>query len=539
MTTALQVVPEKKLIIPEGVHVDADGKPSALVTPEWAKEDHRLEIPPTLEVPRSTPVGSQTPAYFTAPLWHTTAGDDAVDLASACGINLLPWQQLVLRNALAERAGGKWSAFEVGLVLPRQNGKNVILVARQLAGLFLFGEEQQVHTAHKFKTARSAHRDLVKAINRVPELAGMVKSAATSTENTCVVLHNGARIDFLARQGGGGRGLSGDTVYLDEAFQLNSEVVSDLLPTLSARPAPQVWYTSSAGMATSDVLEQLRDRALNHPEQERFLAYMEWSADIDRYDRESVEAAAVANPSLGYFQDWDWIEGTELRAMDPEQYNRERLGVWQDKSAAAAIGPEVWSRAAITSDDIAGLAVLRRSLAMEVTQDRDMAVIAGAAELEDGRVVVEILDQKSGTAWMAEAAKARYEKSNAWAGVVYDMQSGAAAVAPYLISEGVPVTAATARDLTSGTADFYDRLKQLDPHTGAPDPHLLHPAGGSGFLDDAAFTARRRLVGASKTAWTWDTGSLEVSLAPLRAVTLALKGLSMEPVKKQKRSRVF
>lgn len=521
-----------------GTHYGADGQPSAVVTPEWAATDHRLETPPTLEPVKTTPIGSQTPAYFVAPLWHTTAGDDAVDLAAACGLHLLPWQQLVLRNALAERKGGKWSSFEVGLVLPRQNGKNVVIIARQLAGLFLFGEQQQVHTAHKFKTARAAHRDLVRTIEQAPELKALVKNAPISTENTCVVLHNGARIDFLARQGGGGRGLSGDTVYLDEAFQLSNELVSDLIPTMSARPAPQVWYTSSAGMDTSDVLENLRNRALKHPEKEPFLTYCEWSADIHRLERTSLEAAAAANPSLGYFQDWEWIKGTELKSMDAERYNRERLGVWADKAKAAVIGPQVWRRSEITADDIAGLAVVRRSLAMEVTQDRDMSVLAGAAELEDGRVVVEILDQKAGTAWLADTAKARYEKSKAWAGVVYDSYSGAAAVAPYLIAKGVPVSAATTKDLTSATADFYDRLNQKDPETGAADPHLLHPAGGSGFLDDAAFTARRRLVGTSKTAWTWDSGTAEITLAPLRAVTLALKGLDMEPVKRQKRRRV-
>lgn len=520
-----------------GTRYDAEGKPTALVLPEHA-DDHRLEIPPTLEVPRTEPVGVQTPHYLVAPLWHTSAADDAVDLAAACGLNMLPWQQLVLRNALGERPGGKWSAFEVALILPRQNGKNVIILARQLAGLFLFGEEAQVHTAHKFKTARAAHRDLMKIIQRVPELDGLVKSAPTSSENTAVVLHDGRRLDFLARQSGGGRGLSGDTVYLDEAFNLGPEVVSDLLPTLSARPAPQVWYTSSAGMDSSEVLENLRKRALEHPELERFLTYAEWSADIERHDWQGVKAAAQANPSLGYFQDWDWIQGTELKALDEERYKRERLGVWADKAREAVIGAERWQRAAIGADDIAGHAVVRRSLALEVTEDRDMAVLAGAAELDDGRVVVEILDQKAGTAWVAETCRARYAKSQAHAGVVIDSYSGAAAVAPHIIATGTPVSMATTRDLTTGTADFFDRLTRKDPDTGAYDPYILHPADGSGFLDDAAFTARRRLVGTSKTAWTWASGAAEVPLAPLRAVTLAVKGLDMEAVKPKRRRRV-
>ncbi|NEK06020.1 hypothetical protein GR239_36625, partial [Rhizobium leguminosarum] len=246
-----------------------------------------------------------------------------MDLAAACGLDLLPWQQLALRNALGER-GNKWAAFEVVAILPRQNGKNVIITARQLAGLFLFEEEQQVHTAHKFKTAKKAHRDLVACIERQPELWSSVKSAPTSSENTAVVLHNGNRVDFLARQGGQGRGLSGDTVYLDEAFQLSPEVVGDLLPTLSARPRPQLWYTSSAPMETSQVLEELESRAHDTPEREAFYAYFEWVADLSLHNRDSPEAAAMANPSMGYYQDWEWISGTEMRSMTEEQYNRER-----------------------------------------------------------------------------------------------------------------------------------------------------------------------------------------------------------------------
>ncbi|QGJ94135.1 terminase large subunit [Corynebacterium phage EmiRose] len=519
-----------------GTHYDKEGKPSSLVTPEWAASDYRLKVPPTLILPKTEPVGVQTPSHFVAPLWHTTAGDDAVDLAAACGLDLLPWQQLVLRNALGERLN-KWAAFEVALVLPRQNGKNVIITARQLAGLFLFDEEQQVHTAHKFKTARSAHRDLVKYIQNQPELWEQVRSAPTSSENTAVVLHDGRRIDFLARQGGQGRGLTGDTVYLDEAFQLPKDVVGDLLPTLSARPRPQLWYTSSAGMEYSEVLETIRNRAIKEPQKEKFLAYMEWSADLGQYPVDSVEAVAVSNPSLGYFQDWEWIEGTELKAMDEEKYARERLGVWHDKAAAAVIGPEVWKRAAITADDIAGIAIVKRSLAIEVTPDRSLSVIAGAAELEDGRVVVEIIEQKAGTAWLVNACESRVKTADPHAGIVFDSFSGAMSIAPMLAQRGIPISAATTRDLTSGTADFYDKIMQKDEH-GSPDPHILHPVDGSEFLDDAAFTARRRLVGSSKTAWTWAEGAAEVSLTPLRAVTLALKGLSLPAIKPKKKRRV-
>lgn len=518
-----------------GALLDAGGVPTSVVSEDLHGTDYRLEVPTTAEPVKSAPTGRQVPTHFTAPLWTTTAGDDAVDLAAACGLNLLPWQQLVLRNALGERPGGKWSSFEVGLIVPRQNGKNVVVMARQLAGLFLFGEEQQVHTAHRFKTAKAAHRDLVKLIENLPELDALVAGKPSSSENTSIVLSNGNRLDFMARKSGGGRGLSGDTVYLDEAFALDQETLSDLLPTLSARPSPQVWYTSSAGMEASDALLGIRERAVKHSGDQAFFTYCEWVSDLEKYPRESVEAAAMSNPSMGWFQDWEWIYNVDLKTMGTEQYNRERLGVWVDQSDRAVIGGEMWERSAVGPDDLAGIAVVRRSLAVEVTPDRDMAVIAGAAELEDGRVLVDILDQRSGVAWIAETCKARNSKHPAWAGVVIDSYSGAAAVAPHIIAAGVPVSMATTKDLTSGTADFYDRLSHRDPDTRMPDPQILHSANGSGYLDDAAYTARKRLVGQSKTAWTWEHGVSEVPLAPLRAVTLAVKGLDMEPVKRKRR----
>src|SRR5690606_42159086 len=64
------------------------------------------------------------------------------------------WQRYVLEHSLGEREDGRWCAFEVAVVVPRQNGKNVIIEARELAGLFLWGEKVIIHSAHQVKTAR-------------------------------------------------------------------------------------------------------------------------------------------------------------------------------------------------------------------------------------------------------------------------------------------------------------------------------------------------------------------------------------------------
>ena len=69
-------------------------------------------------------MGSQQPRIRVAPEYVSSAGGEAIECAALAGLDLDPWEQLVLVDALGERSNGKWAAFEVGTEVPRQNGKN-------------------------------------------------------------------------------------------------------------------------------------------------------------------------------------------------------------------------------------------------------------------------------------------------------------------------------------------------------------------------------------------------------------------------------
>jgi hypothetical protein len=84
------------------------------------------------------------------PAVSAAQGEDALELAESAGLVLDDWEAWVLVNSMATMPGGRWSSFEVGLLVPRQNGKNAILEARELAGLFLLDELLLIHTAHEF-----------------------------------------------------------------------------------------------------------------------------------------------------------------------------------------------------------------------------------------------------------------------------------------------------------------------------------------------------------------------------------------------------
>ena len=176
----------------------------------------------------------------------TSAGPETIELAASSGLILDPWQGDVLTDSMGERDDGKWQTSEVGLIVPRQNGKGSVLEARTLGGLYLLNEQLILWSAHEFKTAREGFLRMRALVDNYDHLRKKVRAIRTAAGEEGIELLNGSRLRFIARSRGSGRGFSGDLVILDEAYALSDEAMAALMPTLSARPNPQIWYTSSA-----------------------------------------------------------------------------------------------------------------------------------------------------------------------------------------------------------------------------------------------------------------------------------------------------
>ncbi len=196
------------------------------------------------------------------PRFTTSAASEVIDLAAVAGLRLDDWQEHVLQQSLGVRPDGTWASFENVIVVPRQNGKGGIIEARQLGGLFLFGERLITYSAHEFKTAQEAYRRLAALIEDTPELDRQVARTVRSTNEMGIELKSRQRVRFLARSRGSGRGFTGDCTILDEGMILGDDEVAALLPTMAARPNPQLWILGSAGDERSIVLGRARDRAL-------------------------------------------------------------------------------------------------------------------------------------------------------------------------------------------------------------------------------------------------------------------------------------
>jgi hypothetical protein len=463
------------------------------------------------------PLGSQRPRVFHAPPGaRSGAGREAIELAALAGLILDPWEAYVLDYALGEGVDRRWAAAEVGLCVPRQNGKNVILEARELAGLFLFEEDLLIHSAQHFKTAKEHFLRLLASIEGTPEFSRRVKRIIRSHGEEGIELTDGRRILFFARTKSSGRGFSAPFVAFDEAMFLAESTLGALLPTQAAQENRQRWYAGSAvdQVVHPDgvVFARVRERGLAG-EDDR-LAYFEWSVDAERPDLiaedayEDVEEWATSNPGLGIRVSEEAIRD-ELRTLDLRTFAVERLGVgdWPPTTAedAAVVAPEAWAE--LVDED----STLEDPIcfAFDVTPDRSTAAIAAAGRRADGLFHVEVVQHRRGTGWIVDQLVRLRDR---WYPIatMCDPAGPAASLIPQCETRGFPVEPMSARDHANACGLFVDLVEQQALR------HL-----GTAELASALRGATRRQLG---DAWAWSRRNSAVDISPLVAVTLALWG---------------
>lgn len=454
--------------------------------------------------------GSQKPRLSNYPTFFTTLGDDAIDLYEATGFELLEWEKDACRHLMGEQErSSRWSSSRALIIAPRQNGKNVIVEVRELAGLYLLGERKILHTAHEFKTAKDAFVDLSGRIGRLEELEDMcLLPHRTSNEEVSIRLkpHRGERepryIRYLARTADAARGFKKVDLFVgDEAYAITEEQVAAFRPTQSAAPNRQFILLSSAGTGNSEFLARQRNAGIEHTAET--LLFLEYSAHPDS-DLDDVDAWAIANPSYPIHKTHEFM--LEERELQGEiQFAREHLGIWDDPRVNAVISPQQWE----DCKDEESRVLDPVAIAIDVTPDQSYSSIAIAGRRADGLPYVELVCHERGTHWVVETATRLKVEHEALA-LVLDGGGPAGALIAGFSELGVEPLVTGSREMAQACGAFYAEVDAMQ---------LRH--NGESILATAVSASRKRPIG---DAWAWARRDTSADISPLVACTLALHG---------------
>ena len=460
--------------------------------------------------------GNQNPSFIHTTPSRSSSWEVVRDIAKAYGLELDEWQENVLEASMGELSTGKWSTPRVGVSVPRQNGKNALIEARELAGLLIFDEKVIIHSAHEQKTARNHFERIRSYFENYDDLRKKVRTMQNSLSREEIVLTNGCVIKFPARSKGASRGFSVDLLVLDEAQELPEATFNAILPTMAARPNAQMWLlgTPPSPQDNGEVFQRFHDDG--HMGTDRRLCWIEWLApnDCDLDDRANWEAS---NPVLGNRIPYLVVED-ERAALSDEGFARERLGVWDTSSTHEVIDSTTWAdRLDESSTPLTNL-----TLAVDVSPDRSTSSVALSGYRSDGLLHVELDEQRQGTAWVVPWVVDRCRNNDINA-VVIDSIGPAASLVEQIEKFGIRVTSTKTADVAIACANFYDAvIEGTVRHIGQPQ------------LDAALTNARRRSIGDS---WAWNRKNATSDITPLVAVTLASWGASAKNVQKALRKQ--
>lgn len=467
-----------------------------------------------------------------------------------CGIDLDDWQKWLLWESCAVRdrefwnpytmrTENKWGTFEFGLVVPRQNGKTMLTISRILAGLFLWGERLIIYSAHLFDTSKEAFELLCDIIESTPEFKKelAVGGIKRSHGEEGIELKNGQRVRFRTRTKGGGRGFTGDLLILDEAMYLGIDAVRALMPTLSARPNPQIWYAGSPGDRNSTQFAAIRARGLRGNDER--LLYAGWEADLcdefcppgctEHDDPSSPLTWAKTNPGMGIRIEEEYIaaEYRSIGESDPLGFAMERLGVgdWPVFGEGWVVIPkERWERQENPLSEITGKFVL----AVDTAPNRAMSCITACGANTDNDIHVEVtgqelFDHRPGVQWVVPRLLEIWKNQKPYA-VIIDKASPAGTMIDELEANGVKVISPAVRDYAQGCGDF---LSGISPRAGEK-ANIVHL--GQTPLTVAAASADRRLL---SDLWAWSKVASSADICPLVSATLAAWGFKKYLYKKK------
>ena len=333
--------------------------------------------------------------------------DKTIQLLEHYGIKLLPWQKSILYRWMAieldSDGNWKWVNTDCGLLVPRQNGKSELLIARIVGGMIFLGEAL-IYTAHSDTTVAVIKQRVQRFFyDAEAEIRDMLTEEFDRDPKTLdyVELRNRGRCVFRTRTRTNGLGATNDVLLLDEDQEESDAQQEALLPTISAGKNQNHQTirvgTPPSGGGSGTVFIRMRRNVLSSKSPD--VCWQEWSVDaitsVDDYD-----AWYDANPSLGYFLMLSAVK-KEASQMALDSFNKMRLGWIAGVESMRAITDEQWNPLAVKKVILPEHPSL--VYAIKFAPDRSSVSLAVGVVMPSGMVHVEIIERKpmsAGTHWM-------------------------------------------------------------------------------------------------------------------------------------------
>ena len=459
--------------------------------------------------------GSQEPRIRVEPPRAATDGPDAALLMEAYGCRLDPWQRSVVDCWLGRDERGEYNVTSAGLAVPRQNGKNVCLEARELFGMICLGEHI-LHTAHQVVTSKKSFRRLAAMFTdrRHPEMMAMVKNIRWTNGEESIELTNGGAIEYATRSRERGRGFDGVSLLVyDEAQELTDDQMEAVMATLAASSTDtrQIIYTGTPPYPGCPGEAFRRRRIVCTGEPGAHDAWHEWSVEAENVEAIALDDRALwaaANPALGLRLTESFTE-EELRTLPADGFARERLGWWSPVLTTKeifAIDKAVWDECRSGEKKPEG----KTAYGVKFSADGSEVCLCGAVIPAEGPARISLIERKStsaGTRWLAEWLCDRYHRASC---VVIDGKNGADVLVDRIADTWKikgSVVRPSGRDVVAAAGTLTDALAEKSVSWYA----------GQEILRESAGTATRRPI-----AGGWGFGG--ENSTPIEAAALALWG---------------
>jgi phage terminase large subunit-like protein len=285
-----------------------------------------------------------------APRWATprtrrrTLAAEVAATARQLGLNLLPWQRLVLATAL-ERAGRRPAYRDVLVSVPRQSGKSSLALSLIIWRLLSEPDQLVLYSAQNRVAARRKllHTWYPRLLRS--ELGGRF-TLFRGFGNEMLQADNGSRLELLSATESAGHGETTALVVVDEAWvHPDATVEQSVRPTMATCPDAQLWAMSTAGTPRSLWWRGKLDagRAAAELGVTAGACLLEWAAAAD--DDPADEAVWWATmPALGRLTDVATIRA-DLANMPIAQFARAYLNLWSDEAAEGwrVISRDAWA----------------------------------------------------------------------------------------------------------------------------------------------------------------------------------------------------